>query len=339
MGALASTNPTLLDVARSLDPQGKVSSVAEVLSKHNEVLDDIPWFEGNLPTGHQVTLRSGLPTPTWRLFNQGATRIKSTTRQVSEVCGMLENYLEIDKDLAMLNGNTKAFQMSQANGIMEAFNQAFKTALIYGDVTADPEQFTGIAPRYYSTTQASYASQIISAGESSTLTSVYLVGWGAGKVYCTYPKGAMGGLQIQDLGEQTVYDSSLNPYQAYRTHFQWKPGLVVEDGRYVSRLANINIATLETASDSSDTSINLLKFMSMQLDKLYSLTDVRPVFYMNPRVLSMLRVKALFKTNLHLQLEELKGADGIPRQGKTLTFQGVPCRRIDEITVAETQIS
>ena len=52
--------PTLLDVAKRMDPDGKIDKIAEMLSQDNEVLDDMPWFEGNLPTGHRVTVRTGL---------------------------------------------------------------------------------------------------------------------------------------------------------------------------------------------------------------------------------------------------------------------------------------
>jgi hypothetical protein len=38
---------------------------------------------------------------------------KSTTATVDETCGMLEAYSEVDKDLAMLNGNTAEFRLSK----------------------------------------------------------------------------------------------------------------------------------------------------------------------------------------------------------------------------------
>lgn len=338
MAVLGTTYPTLLDVARILDPQGNISAVAEVLNHHNEVLDDIIWKEGNLPTGHQVTLRAFIPTPTFRLFNQGIAPVKTTTRQLTETCAMLANYSTIDKDLAMLNGNTAEFRASQDVGIMEGMNQGFCSSLVYGDTSVDPEKFIGLAPRYYSSSASVVTGgQVIKAGGvGADNTSIYLVGWGPRTVYGVYPKGTMGGLEMRDLGEQTIYDASGNPFQAFRTYYQWKCGLAIEDWRYVVRIANIDISDLETAGDTSDTSANLLKHMSVALDKLFTLTGVNPVFYANQRVRAMLRVKFFSKTNALLTLEDIKGASGITRP--TLRFQGFPIRRLDEITVAESLV-
>ena len=41
---------TLLDWAKSIDPDGSVAKVAELLHQSNEILMDMPWVEGNLPT-------------------------------------------------------------------------------------------------------------------------------------------------------------------------------------------------------------------------------------------------------------------------------------------------
>lgn len=71
MSTLTTTNPTLLDVSRVLDPQGKVDKVVNVLQQYNDILDDIVWMEGNLPTGHLITVQTSKPTPVFRLLNQG----------------------------------------------------------------------------------------------------------------------------------------------------------------------------------------------------------------------------------------------------------------------------
>ena len=42
MAALGDQFPTLIDVSRAMDPQGRIATVAEVLQNYNDVLDDIP---------------------------------------------------------------------------------------------------------------------------------------------------------------------------------------------------------------------------------------------------------------------------------------------------------
>jgi hypothetical protein len=75
----------------------------------------------------------------------------------------------------------------------------------------------------------------------------------------------------------------------------------------------------------------------MALDKFPPTGSVRPVFYMNQRVRAMLRVKLISKSNLWLSLDDMKGASGITRP--TLSFQGVPVRRVDAITSTESRVT
>jgi hypothetical protein len=333
--------PTLLDISRRLDPDGKIATVAEILTKYNEILDDLPFVEGNLPTGHKTTVRASLPSPTWRLLNKGVQPTKSSTNQIVETCGMMEAYSEIDKDLAMLNGNTAAWRLSEDSAVIEGMNQALATALVYGDTSIDPEQFVGLAPRYYQTGASAAsvtAGNVIDAGGGTNSTSIWLVGWSNDTIHGIFPKGSKAGLSMEDLGEQTIYDSQspAGRYQAYRTHYQWKVGLAIRDWRFVVRIANIGITALETAGDTSDTSANIIKYMSQALDKLPPTGNVRPVFYMNQRVRAMLRVKMMSKSNAFLTLENLQGPS-ISRP--TLNFMGVPCRRVDGLTNTETQIT
>jgi hypothetical protein len=339
MAALTSTFVTLLDWARRLDPNGTVAGVVEVLNTYNEILDDISFVEGNLPTGHKVTIRASIPSPTWRLLNDGVVQTKSTTNQVTETCGIMEAYSTIDVDLAKLNGNTNQFRFTEDLAHIEGMNQAFATALLYGDTSADPEQFIGLDPRYYTVSGATTSGNLIDAGGTgSDNTSIWLVGWSPQTIMGIFPKGSQAGLQVRDLGEQTVYDSDSNPYQAYRTHFQWKCGLAVKDWRYVVRICNIDISDLETAGDTSDSSASLLKYMSQAMDKLPPSGMVRPVFYCNNRVRAMLRVKFLNKSNTYITLEDLSGpVSGLKRP--TLSFMGIPIRRVDAATVAEARIT
>ena len=71
MATLSVQNPTLLDLAKVTDPDGSIAAVVEILNETNEVLDEMSWVEGNLPTGHRTTQRSGIPAPTWRKLYGG----------------------------------------------------------------------------------------------------------------------------------------------------------------------------------------------------------------------------------------------------------------------------
>ena len=45
MATLNQTKNTLLDVAKRLDPNGKIAKIAELLSQDNGILDDVPFKE------------------------------------------------------------------------------------------------------------------------------------------------------------------------------------------------------------------------------------------------------------------------------------------------------
>jgi hypothetical protein len=100
MATLASSALTLGEWATRLDPGGKPAAVIELLGQTNEMLTDMLWMQCNDGAGHKTTVRTGLPTATWRLLNYGVVKSKSTTAQVRDSTGMLEAYSDIDKALA-----------------------------------------------------------------------------------------------------------------------------------------------------------------------------------------------------------------------------------------------
>lgn len=342
MSTLSSARATLVDVARILDPNGKISKVAAVLQQYNDVLDDIPWIEGNLPTGNLSTIQTSKATPTRRLLNQGTTPTKSTTGQLNDACAIYENRSHIDINVARLNGNTEAFRESQDRPMMQGFSDQVASDLIYGNSATDPTNFNGFASRYFSfgSTYTTSSQMIDAGGVGSDNTSIWLVCWGPDLVSGIYPKGSKAGLQYEDLGVMDIITSTTTgaTMRAYVSWMQWLCGLAVYDYRAVVRICNIDYSNLLTAGDTSDTSANIMKLMSRAIDLLPPGMGGNPVFYMRREVRAMLRVKMQDKSNLHLQVGELVAPSGITRR-PGLSFQGIPCRSIDGLTVAESFIS
>ena len=254
MATLSTSNLTLADWAKRSDPDGRVPIVAELLSQSNEILDDCVFKEGNLPTGERVVIRTGLPEVYWRALNQGIPSSKSTTAQIDEACGILEARSEVDKDLAMLNGNTAQFRLSEDTAFLEAMNQTQAETMFYGNPGTDPKKFLGLAPRYGDLSADNAVNILDAGGTGSDNASVYLVVWGDQTVYCPFPKGSKAGLTHEDLGEQTVYNSDGTRLQAFATRYQWKNGLVVKDWRYVVRICNIDISDLMGVTGTQATS-------------------------------------------------------------------------------------
>ena len=332
MATLVSNFLTLADWAKRVDPDGKVPVVAELLSQSNEILEDALFSEGNLPTGHRVIIRTGLPAAYWRSINQGVPTSKSTTAQVDESIGMLEAYAKVDKDLALLNGNTQAFRLSEDSAFLEAINQAQAQTLFYGNPATDPRQYLGLAPRFGSLGAGNGQNIIDAGGTTSNNASIWLTVWGENSVFCTFPKGSQAGLIHNDQGELVVYDVNSNPYQAYQTHYQWKNGLVVKDWRYVVRIANINTANLVAESAAAD----IIKLMSRALDRIPNMANGKPAFYMNRTLFSMLRIQSLNKSQNVVSIE--KGLNQFGQASNWLDFLGVPVRRVDQLLNTESRV-
>jgi hypothetical protein len=333
--------PTYLDMSRRVDPDGAVADIAEIITQYHEILDDIGWKQGNLDSGEQITVRTSKPTISFRYLNAGITPVKSTTGQIVETCAIMEARNHIDVDVAMANGNTAAYRLSEDKGIIQGFGDQLASTLIYGDVTVSPNQFTGLAARYYSSTGTNTtAKQVISAGGTNSVnSSIWLVVWSPDNIYGIVPKGSKAGFQFKDLGEQMVPDPNTTGafMQMMCSWYQWKAGLAIRDYRSVVRIANIDMTNILTTGATSDTSADLLKYMSLALDRIPPNVIGRKVFYMNETVRSYLRLKIVNKTNLLLRLEEIKG-NLIPRPDQVLMFLGVPCRRIDSILNTESSI-
>lgn len=340
MATLASSALTLGEWATRLDPGGKPAAVIELLGQTNEMLTDMLWMQCNDGAGHKTTVRTGLPTATWRLLNYGVQKSKSTTAQVRDSTGMLEAYSEIDKALADLNGNTAEFRMGEDMAFIESMNQGMQGTVVYGNTTTAPERFTGLAPRFSALSAPNGGNIVNAGGSSNTNTSIWLIGWGQNTCHGLFPKGSKAGLQVRDLGEQPLYDANNNTYQGYRTHFKWDCGLTVRDWRFVVRIANINVtAGAVTTSNLVNTliaAVNKLPFVSAAGNSPppggTKPGQVNTAFYCNRTVRAALDIQAMAKTNNFLTIET--------RDSKPYTaFRGIPIRICDQITNAEGNVS
>lgn len=333
VSAITATVPTLVDVASRTGDDGKIAAIAELLSQLNEPLLDIPWIEGNLTTGHKTTVRTGIPSATWRLLNYGAVPTKSTTATVTDVTGMLETYSQIDKDLADLNANAAAFRASEDVAFLEGMNQQFMQALFYASVASNPERITGFAPRYSSLSAGNATNIIDAGGTASANTSIWLVVWGPNTVHGIYPKGSTAGLTHQDVTTPApISDGNNGLYQAYQTKYQWKCGLTVRDWRYAVRIANIDTTT-SAGGLQSTTPPNLQRLMIRAINKIPSMNMGRAAFYGNRAAKTWADIQATEKSSLAFQTLE-------DAQGRPFTaFRGIPFRLSDQILNTETRVT
>jgi hypothetical protein len=341
MSTLATETLTLLDYSKRLAPDGAVETdIVETLSQTNDILTDMLWMQGNLENGHRVTMRTGLPTGTWRKLNQGVASSKSTTAQVDEACGKYFQRGKIDIDLAAINGNSAAFRLSENEPHMEAMSQEMAETLFYGDTDSAPEKFLGLAPRYSDKAAGNGQNILDAGGTGDDNASIWLVCWGKKSAFGMFPRGTNAGIKhkvIQDNtgdGATDVEDDDGRSYRAYVDEYSWNAGMCLKDWRYVVRIANIDISDLLALSSTQLVTAQtfVLKLMKRALDRVPNLMGVKPVFYMNRTLQSLIGVGAMEKQINVLTIEQ--GLNSF-----TEKFLGVPVRKCDALLNSEGRVT
>jgi hypothetical protein len=328
MATLGGSVLTLNDWAKRLDPDGKTAKTVEILSQTNEILDDMLFKEGNLPTGEQTTIRTGLPNVFYRLMNTGVPKSKSTTAQITENAASLEARSEVDVEVAQLNGNVNSFRLDEAMAFLEAMNQQQASTLFYG-TAANPEEFVGFSPRYGDLSGGNAQNIIDAGGTGSDNSSIWLIGWGQRTVHGVFPKGSKAGISHEDLGIGDAFDANDDRFRAYMDHWKWKNGLVVKDWRYAVRIANIDISDIIADPDGSTT--NLIELMLRAIHRVPELKSVKPSFYVNRTIGEMLDIQAMNKANLQLNVGNEEG------NMKTM-LRKIPISTVDALLETEARV-
>lgn len=336
MAAIGTGNPTLLDQIKRTDPNGNIASIIEALTERNPVLQDATAMEGNLPTGHRLTIRSGLPTVGWRLLNQGIDASKSTTVQVDETCGLLEGRSEVDCELARLNGNEAAFRASEDRAFVQSMNIEAADALFYASTKTDPERIHGLTPRFNSLSGGNqdnvvnYEDFDAQTAAGSDRRSIWFVTWSPDTAYMIYPKGTSAGLSSEDLGKEYIEDADNKKFLAWRTHWTWRLGLCVKDWRYVVRICNIDPTNI--ATDIASATVPLLQALVDAHSRIYDLNSGRTVCYMSREVLSWIDRSVMVKGNILFSPMEW--------HGRMITgFRGIPIVTCDTLATDEAIVA
>ncbi len=337
MATVGTSYLTIADLIKKKDPDNKAATIIELLNEENELMQDAFVIEGNLPTGHRTTMRSGLPTVTWRKLYGYTQPSKSTVVQVDDTAGILEGFSFVDKDLAELNGDVAVTRLDEDTAFFEAMNQEFAQTLFRGNTDTAPEEFLGLSPRFstISTTVGEAGTQIIDAGSTgSDNVSMWLLKWAKNKLHLFFPKGTEMGLTHLDMGLQTETNSAGGKRLGYQTNYKWKVGLAVRDYRHIVRIANIGKADLLTIGSGSDTSPELINFMIRALYlKMQNLSGGKMVFYCGREVFTALTEKATAKSNVNLTFENFGG------ERKIMAFHGIPIKLVDELSVSEARVT
>ena len=352
MATIGEEYVTIVDLAKQLDTKGEgIAPSVMLLAQSNPILDDMPVSECNMTAAHRVFHTTKLPKSYWRAINQGTDVSKSEHEQKDEPTGQLVGRAQVDRTAIELNGNSKAWLLAREREQIESMNQEMARVLLYGNKADDPNAFVGLAPRYSTMDPGDFGlpSNVIDAGgtaSSDGLTSAYLVHWGPQTVHGIYPKGLPTGIRRDAEENADLIDRDGREFKGFKSRWEWTIGLAVEDPRYIVRVANIDVAGVESmVNDGAAASAQqkLLRVMLKAHKLIPSGAIGRPVWYVPRNVGLMMDIIAMEKSNVNLTVQTVEGGSGSVQDGgpkrTVTTFYGTPVKYLDAFREDEALVS
>ncbi len=340
----------LISWCKTRDPDFKSAMIAELLNQSNEPINDMVWLEGNLPTGHRITQRTGLPTTYTRQLNQAVQVSRGQAAQIEEGMSIFESWAEYDQDLIDLWADRGGFLYQQSLPFMESMTEAWAKSFIYGDPSVDNTQFMGLAPRYSTKNIANaYNAQNVvdGGGTGSVNSSIWLVTHAPYALHGFFPKGSMSAGISHFVNEDVVLQGTTGiggtRLRAHQEQWKMKCGVALWDWRWCGRLCNIDTTNLKNQTGATDLTEGMI-------DLLYKIPSIftpasttgnptssiaipgKQAFYCNRIVRANLHKQMLNKSNNQLSMEDWFGH-------KVMTFAGIPIRNCDQITSTEAQVT
>ena len=350
---------TLRDLALHGDFDQQTSDVINMLSQANPMLEDAVWEQGNLDTGHRFMIIDGLPEINYRSINQGVLPTRSSRRDITETCSLLEAVSQIDKELVDIASNGAVFRMMEAQAHIEAMANKFASGLWYGTRIGDPRSIIGLTQSYTNLTGPAHR-QIIDATPTSGTpssdenASIWLIVWGQKGLHCIYPKNTRAGIEyipgtVIDLDDVDPDGTHHGTYQGYRDRYKWRVGLCLKDFRQVGRICNIDMTRVRTFGTANDVSPDLADMLLSLTHRIHNLGDWggqdtspqgglgvpsfsgKAVIYMNRDLKEFYERQLMRKQNLALTINE--------RTGKIITsFKGIPIKVDDNLLSTEERV-
>lgn len=329
MATIGNSNLSLADLAAQAEPNGgKISDVVELLEQKCPLVRNMTWEQANDGSQHKSTIRTGLPTPTWRKLYGGIAPTKGTTAQVVDSVGQLEALSEADKDLIDYSADPGKARLNEARAHIQGMSHTMESTVFYGDSALYPERFTGLAPRYSSLSAQNADNIVVGDGSGSDNTSIWLIDHDDTTFHGLYSRGAVAGLQHMDEGEDwtTQSDDATKKFKIYRDHFKWNAGIRLGDWRGVGRIPNIDISDLATLANTK----NLITKMIMLSERIDAVG--KPVWYVNRTIREKLRLGIIEKISTNLTWETVEGK-------RVMMFDGFPVERTDALLNTEALVS
>jgi hypothetical protein len=345
--------PTIADVLSRTDGAHKQMYIAEMLSQSIALYEDLVLVEASEVSGHEFAFRTSIPAGYWRQANVGVPYAKSTTAKSRVGMGTLEDYSQADRLIAEESGDVEEFRKNEDVSFLEGMGQTIEQTGWYGNTTATPAEFMGLAGFYNTvntnsaTGGAQNAANVIDAGGTgSSNASIWLLCHGVRTFYGLYPRGSKAGLTSEDKADTVPgFDSLGNRFEAYTTWFRQRIALCPQDWRQCARIANIDVTAAGLAGPNAEdlfATIRQMLLLPPSLTKQSSgITETdapndpapgkRPVIYWNRTIAHWASIQAMRNRNVLMSMHDYAG---IPCEG----INGIPIKISDQLLTTESRV-
>ena len=335
METLGKKYPTLVDVMKTSGAEGEnAADIIELLAETNDIIKDANYLECNDGNKHVRSIRTGYPEATWTEIYEGVQPSAGSTGEVTDTTGYLESLGDVPQRLAAKHKKPKLFRLSENRAHMETMNNAMQKAVFYGRTKDSKAPFNGLAVRYgkKATNKDKIGYNIIDAGGTQNLTSIYLVCWADHAASLLYKQNedentVVAGLNHKDEGEHWIKKSDGKELKVYRDHYSWEIGLTLGDWRACGRIANIDVNTLGT--DNAPDLEALMRKLYNRCKKHFA--GGQPVFYVSEEIEDALEGQLKDKNNIVFKMKEYLEDD-------VLFFKKAAIRSVDQISTDEEKV-
>lgn len=275
MAQIEGRNLTITDIKKQLTPKGGMARPVRMLEQSNEIEEYLTFQEANNGDVHQENIQVSLPEIFYIMVNQGSATSKSTYGNTVFPTATAEgrSYIHVE---AVKNAKTRPMiRARQGDDFVEALGQRDKRTMFYGNPKANPEEYLGLST-YYGSLSETNGQNIISAGGTTNLGSMWLLGLGDDGIFMVFPEGTADsiGISRENRGIITIEDpnqpaGTKRYMEVYAEIYKLRRGLCVRNWQYGVRICNIDTAALIAGSGTQATSAatNLVRLMGRARQK------------------------------------------------------------------------
>ena len=245
---------TMAEVVKSHGADGRQMAVVDTISYKVPYLEEAYWIEANNFNSHSVLQTQSKPKGSDVRVNLGYQwEFPVTAPFIFPIQGVATNS-RIDTLLLSRERDPQGFRMSRDLLTISGLKNTVHDRLNYGNASMFPDQINGLWTMFSNLLSGGpigpsvvdNGGRIAPGGQAgSGECSTFSIKWGPGACGLVYPRGGRDFIVVKDGGEQLVEDNSGSnrKYWAMVTTYIIQFGIVVEDPRYVQRVANIDVGT------------------------------------------------------------------------------------------------